>query len=78
MTLDGDTLGAIYSVLNADALMGILPPYVSPFSGHVSAVVLSTALAQLKSLYASGQVPTGLSVTLADGLLGTYPLLSVS
>ena len=78
LTLDGDTLGAIYSVLNADALMGILPPYVSPFSGHVSAVVLSTALAQLKSLYASGQVPTGLSVTLADGLLGTYPLLSVS
>jgi len=75
-TLDGDTLGALVSVLNTEALMGMLPAYVSPFSGHVSAIVLSTALSQLNALYANGQVPTGLSVTLADGLLGTYPLLN--
>ncbi|MEA2198949.1 MAG: hypothetical protein QOJ25_3000 [Solirubrobacteraceae bacterium] len=78
LTLDGDTLGAVLDVLNQDALMGMLPAYVSPFSGHVSAVVLSTALAHLNALYTTGQAPTGLSVTLADGDLGTYPLLSVA
>jgi hypothetical protein len=77
LTLDGDTLGALVGVLNADALMGMLPPYVSPFSGHVSAIVLSTALAHLGELYAHGQTPSGLSVTLADGQLGTYPLLNL-
>jgi len=76
-TLDGDTLGALLSVLNTEALMGMLPAYESPFSGHVSAIVLSTALSQLTALYANGQVPTGLSVTLADGLVGTYPLLNL-
>lgn len=77
LTLDGDTLGAAVSALNSAALMGLLPAYVSPFSGHVSAVVLSSALAHLQALYNQHQVPTGLSVTLQDGQLGTYPLLNL-
>ena len=76
LTLDGDTLGAAYAAVNTAALGGMLPPYVSPFSGHVSAVVMATALARLHALYTQHQVPTGLSVTLQDGDLGTYPLLS--
>lgn len=77
LTLDGDTLGAALAAVNAEALMGMLPAYVSPFSGHVSAIVMSTALAHLNALYAQNQVPTGLSVTLQDGSLGTYPLVNL-
>lgn len=76
LTLDGDTLGAAYAAVNTAALGGMLPPYVSPFSGHVSAVVMASALAHLNALYTQHQVPTGFSATLQDGDLGTYPLLS--
>lgn len=76
LTLDGDTLGGLLGALNSAALMGLLPAYVSPFSGHVSAVVMATALAHLNALYTRHEVPTGLSVTLQDGSVGTYPLLN--
>jgi acetyl esterase/lipase len=76
LTLDGDTLGAAYAAVNTAVLMGMLPPYVSPFSGHVSAVVMATALAHLQALYTQHQVPTGIAVTLQDGVLGTYPFLA--
>lgn len=76
LTLDGDTLGGALAALNSTALMGLLPPYVSPFSGHVSAVVMSTALAHLNALYTQHEAPSGLSVTLQDGDLGSYPLVN--
>jgi hypothetical protein len=62
LTLDGDVLG-------------LIPGYESPFAGHVNAIVLDTALARLDALYQSGTAPAGLKVTLADGSLGTFPLL---
>jgi hypothetical protein len=62
LTLDGDVLG-------------LIPGYTSPFAGHVSAVVLNTALARLTALYTQGAVPKGLSLTLSDGELGTFPLV---
>jgi acetyl esterase/lipase len=65
VTLDGDVLG-------------LIPGYVSPFAGHVSQVVLGAATQRLTALYNGGPGPAGLSVTLVDGDLGTYPLLSVS
>lgn len=77
LTLDGDTLGAALGALNSAALMGLLPAYVSPFSGHVSAVVMSSALSHLNALYTQHQVPTGISVTSQDGALGTFPLLNL-
>jgi acetyl esterase/lipase len=64
LTLDGDVLG-------------LIPGYVSPFAGHVNAVVLGAATQRLTQIYNGGPGPSGLSVTLADGDLGTYPLLSV-
>ncbi|MCW2755862.1 MAG: hypothetical protein JWQ32_3273 [Marmoricola sp.] len=76
-TLDGDTLGGALAAVSTQALMGMLPAYVSPFSGHVSAIVMSTALAHLNALYVGQQVPTGLSVTLQDPDLGTYPLVTL-
>jgi hypothetical protein len=62
LTLDGDVLG-------------LIPGYVSPFAGHVNAIVLDTALGRLDALYQAGTAPSGLKVTLADGTLGTFPLL---
>jgi hypothetical protein len=62
LTLDGDVLG-------------LIPGYVSPFAGHVNAIVLESALGRLDALYQSGTAPSGLKVTLADGTLGTIPLL---
>jgi hypothetical protein len=62
LTLDGDVLG-------------LIPGYVSPFAGHVNAIVLGTALGRLDALYQAGTAPSGLKVTLADGTLGTFPLL---
>jgi hypothetical protein len=62
LTLDGD-------------ILGLIPGYESPFAGHVNAVVLETALGRLDALYQSGTAPSGLHVTLADGSLGTFPLL---
>jgi hypothetical protein len=62
LTLDGDVLG-------------LIPGYVSPFAGHVNAIVLASALGRLDALYQSGTAPSGLKVTLADGTLGTLPLL---
>jgi hypothetical protein len=63
-TLDGDVLG-------------LVPGYVSPFAGHVSAVVLAAATARLQAIYNGAPGPSGLSVTLADGELGTVPLASI-
>jgi hypothetical protein len=62
LTLDGD-------------ILGLIPGYESPFAGHVNAIVLETALGRLDALYQSGTAPSGLKVTLADGSLGTFPLL---
>ncbi|HEX4669853.1 MAG TPA: prolyl oligopeptidase family serine peptidase [Solirubrobacterales bacterium] len=62
LTLDGDVLG-------------LIPGYVSPFAGHVNAIVLESALGRLDALYQSGTAPSGLKVTLADGTLGIIPLL---
>jgi hypothetical protein len=62
LTLDGDVLG-------------LVPGYVSPFAGHVNAIVIGTALGRLDALYQAGTAPSGLKVTLADGTLGTFPLL---
>lgn len=63
-TLDGDVLG-------------LVPGYVSPFAGHVSAVVLQAATDRMHAIYAGAAGPSGLSVTLADGMLGTVPLASI-
>jgi hypothetical protein len=63
-TLDGDLLG------QADK------SYVSPFAGHVGGIVVATALQRLEALF-SGVAPTGLSVTLSDGQLGTVPIASL-
>jgi hypothetical protein len=62
LTLDGD-------------ILGLIPGYESPFAGHVNAIVLETALGRLDALYNEGAAPSGLKVTLADGSLGTFPLL---
>jgi hypothetical protein len=62
LTLDGD-------------ILGLIPGYESPFAGHVNAIVLETALGRLDALYQSGTAPSGLHVTVADGSLGTFPLL---
>ena len=50
---------------------------MSPFAGHVSQIVLAAATNRLTALYNGGPGPAGLSVTLVDGDLGTYPLLAV-
>jgi hypothetical protein len=50
---------------------------VSAFAGHVNAVVLNAATQRMTAIYNGAPGPSGLSVTLADGDLGTYPLLSV-
>jgi hypothetical protein len=63
-TLDGDVLG-------------LIPGYVSPFAGHVSAVVLLAATDRMHAIYSGVPGPSGLSVTLADGELGTVPLASI-
>jgi hypothetical protein len=63
-TLDGDVLG-------------LVPGYVSPFAGHVSQVVLQAATDRMHAMYAGVPGPSGLSVTLADGELGTVPLASI-
>jgi hypothetical protein len=76
-TLDGDTLGGALAAVNTLALMGALPAYVSPFSGHVSAIVMSSALSHLNALYTSNKVPTGVSVSVQDATLGTIPLINV-
>jgi pimeloyl-ACP methyl ester carboxylesterase len=62
LTLDGD-------------ILGLIPGYESPFAGHVNAIVLETALGRLDALYQEAAAPSGLKVTLADGSLGTFPLL---
>jgi hypothetical protein len=63
-TLDGDVLG-------------LIPGYVSPFAGHVSQVVLQAATDRMHAIYTGVPGPSGLSVTLADGELGTVPLASI-
>jgi hypothetical protein len=62
LTLDGD-------------ILGLIPGYVSPFAGHVNAIVLNSALGRLDALYLEGATPSGLKLTLKDGTLGTFPLL---
>jgi hypothetical protein len=63
-TLDGDVLG-------------LVPGYVSPFAGHVSAVVLKAATDRLAAIYGGAPGPSGTSLTLVDGMLGTVPLGSL-
>ena len=62
LTLDGD-------------LLGLVPGYESPFAGHVSQLVMNTALAKLDRLYQDGQAPTGNHATIVDGNAGSFPLL---
>jgi hypothetical protein len=64
LTLDGDVLG-------------LIPGYVSPFAGHINAVVQGNALTQLSALYLNGVTPSGTKVTISDPTLGTLPLLSL-
>lgn len=61
-TLDGDVLG-------------LVPGYVSPFAGHVSAVVLKAATDRLGAIYGGAPGPSGTKLTLVDGMLGPLPLL---
>jgi hypothetical protein len=42
----------------------------------VGGIVVATALQRLEALF-SGVAPTGLSVTLSDGQLGTVPIASL-
>jgi hypothetical protein len=64
LTLDGD-------------LLGLIPGYQSPFAGHVSEVVLASATQRLTQVYDGGPGPSGISITLHDGMLGTQQLLSL-
>jgi hypothetical protein len=43
----------------------------------VSAVVLQSATDRLHAIYSGAPGPSGLSVTLHDGMLGTVPLVSI-
>jgi hypothetical protein len=58
-------------------LSAVDPGYVSPFAGHVSEVVLDSALDRLSDLYHGGTPPNGTSVTLEDGVLGTHPIATL-
>ena len=62
LTLDGDVLG-------------LVPGYVSPFAGHVSAIVLKAATDRMQTIYAGAKGPSGTTLTLVDGMLGRLPLL---
>jgi hypothetical protein len=66
--------GASSTTIDGDLLGAVVPGYHSPFAGHVDGIMIDTAMARLQALYASHLVPRGLSVTLADGRLGTIPL----
>ena len=58
-------------------LSAIDPTYVSPFAGHVSSVVLNSALSRMHDIYAGGPAPDGTSFTLSDGRLGVQPLATL-
>jgi hypothetical protein len=62
LTLDGD-------------ILGLIPGYVSPFAGHVNAIVLKSATDRMATIYHGAPGPSGLSLTVVDGMLGTLPLL---
>jgi hypothetical protein len=49
--------------------------YTSPFAGHVSDVVLDSALSEMHALYFGAPPPDGTSVTLSDGQLGVHPIV---
>ena len=68
--------GATSSTLDGDVIGQVDKSYVSPFAGHVGGIILTTALDRLHQLY-GGTVPSGLSVTLSDGQLGTVPIASL-
>jgi hypothetical protein len=64
--------------LTLDGYLSALDPsYASPFAGHVSDVVLSSALGALHSVYEGGFPPGGTSVTLSDGHLGVVPVVTL-
>jgi hypothetical protein len=58
-------------------LSAVDPGYASPFAGHVSTVVLNSALSRLTALYQGGAPPNGTSVTLDDGVLGPHPVVTL-
>jgi hypothetical protein len=68
--------GAKSSTLDGDLIGQADKSYVSPFAGHVEGIILTTALDRLHALF-TGSTPSGLSVTLADGQLGSVPVLSL-
>ncbi len=53
------------------------PRYSSPFAGHVSNIVLQSALNRLTDLYHGGFPPNGTSITLSDGKLGVQPVATL-
>jgi hypothetical protein len=64
--------------LTIDGYLSALDPgYRSPFAGHVSDVVLQSALDRMSDLYAGTFVSNGTSVTLSDGRLGVQPLVTL-
>jgi hypothetical protein len=71
------TPGASSSTLDGDLAGQVDKSYVSPFAGHVNGIIVTTALQRLHQLYADGTAPTGLSVTLSDGQLGSVPIASI-
>jgi hypothetical protein len=66
------------SELTIDGDIGsLVPGYVSPFAGHVSDVVLNSALTRMHDLYSGGIPPNGTSFTLSDGRLGVQPIATL-
>jgi hypothetical protein len=64
--------------LTIDGYLSALDPtYVSPFAGHLSTVVMNSALNRMHELYTGGPAPDGTSFTLSDGQLGVQPLATL-
>lgn len=68
-TASGQTIDGYLSAFDSS--------YVSPFAGHVSTIVLDSALDAMQSIYAGGPPPDGTSITLNDGTLGLDPLATI-
>jgi hypothetical protein len=69
------TPGTASGVTVDSDLLSIVPGYDSPFAGHINAILFGAAQSRLAALYHGGPGPAGLSVSLADGLLGMHPIL---
>ncbi|HEY1830493.1 MAG TPA: hypothetical protein VGG38_09635 [Acidimicrobiales bacterium] len=68
-TASGQTIDGYLSAFDSS--------YASPFAGHVSAIVLASALDAMQSIYTGGPPPDGASITLNDGTLGLHPLATI-